>query len=430
MISYVKDTGGMCNITSTPSVSTSYKTFRLWVYFGTVVPKGSVVDVDFKLSCGPGTIGSVVGWFGIQRGQGYETSTVCSADMSFSYGGSGSACHSLNKITLTGDASAFCVDVTFSSRTSTSVYLNINGFSITGTAPDPVVSGLDDLNTTSNSLLDNIKNLFTGQSSIFSYLKSIYNYVKSLHVNIANSISGFFTSLGNSINETMSALFDALPEGIKDKLTSLFSNICVGVDNVSAGIRSFKTTVSNLMEGLKTGQITLGDIFDAGIKALKTVITERLDFVKSAIDALSTTLVGKMITTCVDIVDSITSIPDNINAGIRSLFVPDNEFMQDYYSDWNGLLLSRFGALYEVVDLVHNYISSFSDYSENTTLQFPKVSVPLIGTTFELGGWTVSLVPDGLESFMVWVRLGTDCVATFLFLNGFMKRMNGFFGVV
>lgn len=304
MISYIKDTGSMCNITSTPSISTTYKTFRLWIYFGAVVPKGSVVDVDFKLLCGPGTIGSVVGWFGIQRGQGYETSTVCSADTSFNYGGTGSGCHSLNKITLTGDASAFCVDVTFSSRTTSSIYLNVNGFSVTGTAPDPVADGLDNLNTTSNSLLDNIKNLFTGQSSIFSYLKSTWNYVKelpaniavsltslftpliadtadlltgqtdiftylkstwsyvkSLHVNIANSISGFFVSLGDSINETMTTLFNSLPEGIKNKLSSLFVSIVNSID-----------IVGKTVEGLKSGQITLGDVFNAGMSALKKTI--------------------------------------------------------------------------------------------------------------------------------------------------------------
>lgn len=314
VVTYLKSGGGRFDTTTATTLATNYTTIRMWIYFGESIPKGSKVNLSMILNNGPGNVGSVVGWFGQQKGQGYETEIVHSSDVSFTYAGNGKLSYANSVFNITADTTALCVDVTYSSRSSTSIYLDCVKLVMNCVCPEPVVNELENLNTTSNGLLDNIKNMFTGQSNIFNYLKSTWNYVKNLPSDIASSLGNFFTNLGDYIttgtgvlelafDSGMTALREGLPEGIKTSLGGLLGGIQTAVDsvydvtsNVVSGIKDlpkkiggFFTTLGDNIGGFFT---TLGDNIGGFFSPLTNKVSEIFDGFfksddKSEIDGIS-----------------------------------------------------------------------------------------------------------------------------------------------
>lgn len=303
VVTYLKSNGARFDTTTTTTLATDYTTIRMWVYFGESIPKGSKVNLSLVLNSGAGAVGSVVGWFGQQKGQGYETEIVHSADVSFSYAGNGKLSYAKSVFNITADTTALCVDFTYSSRSSTSIYLNCVKLVMNCECPEPVVSELEDLNTTSNSLLDNIKNMFTGQSNIFNYLKSTWNYVKNLPNDIASSLGNFFTNLGDYItagtgtlklafDSGMTALREGLPEGIKTSLGGLLGGILTAVDSVYDVTSNVVSSVKELPKNIGEFFTTLGDKIGGFFSPLTNKVSEIFDGFfknedKSEIDGIS-----------------------------------------------------------------------------------------------------------------------------------------------
>lgn len=111
-----------------------------------------------------------------------------------------------------------------------------------------------------------------------------------------------------------------------------------------------------------------------------------------------------------------------IETGLKNLFVPTEEDLQEYYDKWDVLMSERFGALYEVVNIVTDFIDSFKSYNETGTIDFPAVTVDLAGSPFTFGGWTVDIVPDGFGLLFDSLKLAVDMVCTYAFVFGMKKR--------
>lgn len=137
-------------------------------------------------------------------------------------------------------------------------------------------------------------------------------------------------------------------------------------------------------------------------------------------------LFDKMVEGFSAVVTVITELPgqiwDYIETGLKNLFVPTQEDLQEYHDKWDMLFADRFGALYEVVEIVKNFIGSFESYNETGTILFPAVTVDLAGSPFTFGGWTVPIVPAGLEFLFDAVKLAIDMVATYAFVFGMKRR--------
>lgn len=123
-----------------------------------------------------------------------------------------------------------------------------------------------------------------------------------------------------------------------------------------------------------------------------------------------------------NLIEKITSLPDRILDGIKSLFVPDADAMAAQHEKWNELLSDRFGAVYESADIIDEIAESFTMPELQGQIQIPLVTVPLGEIDWTIGGWTVDVVPDGFEWLIEIMKKFIDILCTFAFVNAMKNR--------
>lgn len=117
-----------------------------------------------------------------------------------------------------------------------------------------------------------------------------------------------------------------------------------------------------------------------------------------------------------------------IETGLQNLFVPDDQYMSEYSDKWDYLLFQRFGALYNVAEMVTDSWDAIIESDLTNTIEMPNVTINLAGSDFSFGGYDVKIVPDGFEGLAYTVKFGLGIVCTYLFINGLLKRYNGVMG--
>jgi len=125
-----------------------------------------------------------------------------------------------------------------------------------------------------------------------------------------------------------------------------------------------------------------------------------------------------------DMTEEVKSIPEKILDGIKGLFVPDEQDMQEYNDKWDELLHSRFGALYESVDIISEVGTVFVDTEARNTVDFPSVTIPLAGVDFEFGGWEVQVIPDGFDVLVDMLKGMISLLATVAFVNTLRNKFD------
>lgn len=135
-----------------------------------------------------------------------------------------------------------------------------------------------------------------------------------------------------------------------------------------------------------------------------------------------------------NMVDAISQLPSliwgYIEDGLKSLFIPDEQFIVDYEDRWTELLSDRLGAVYQVSSVTIESWDRISAEDAQDTVQMPVVSIPLPGgQSFTFGGYVVKIVPDGFSFLVESVKLIAGIVATVAFVNGLRKRYDEVMGV-
>lgn len=127
--------------------------------------------------------------------------------------------------------------------------------------------------------------------------------------------------------------------------------------------------------------------------------------------------------------DGILSIPskiiDGLINGIKSLFVPDSQYIVDNQTRWEELLSERFGAVYESVAIIDEWAEAFTYESTQSTLKFPEVKLNFGDTPFTFGGWEIDMVPHGFDFLIDALKMILDIVCTLMFVNGLKHRLEG-----
>ena len=110
--------------------------------------------------------------------------------------------------------------------------------------------------------------------------------------------------------------------------------------------------------------------------------------------------------------------------GIKGLFIPDPEYLEDFKEfflgtdDEPGFLEDHLGGLYEAVELIDEFIESLLDITPHATFHVPAASIPLAGTNFQVGNWDLSVeseaIPQAAYQALKWL---IDFLATAAFLN-------------
>lgn len=113
--------------------------------------------------------------------------------------------------------------------------------------------------------------------------------------------------------------------------------------------------------------------------------------------------------------------------GLHNLFVPDDDFMEDWVSDMEDLLEDHLGGLYEAKDILVDFYEEFENVTASSTIDIPTCNIPLAGETLTLGGWSVPLKVQGLPQILydgiAWI---TDFLCLMAFLRMCRKKLEIF----
>lgn len=171
--------------------------------------------------------------------------------------------------------------------------------------------------------------------------------------------------------------------------------------------------------------VNLGNIEDS-INQGFDQMGDKLDGVQDSINQGVENVTNKQDT----IIDKISSgfanignqVKKAVSDAVTELFVPSEEDMVAQYDKWDSLMADRFGAVYESSQIIDDFVESIKVSDTQDTINFPVVSVDLVGTTFEFGGWEVDVVPDGFQWLVDILKMVSNIGCTVLFINGMRSR--------
>ena len=132
------------------------------------------------------------------------------------------------------------------------------------------------------------------------------------------------------------------------------------------------------------------------------------------------------------VADSILELPQKlwnlISDGLKSLFVPSEQYILDFKADMDNLLEDKFGFAYQSITLLDNSLERivFSDITN--TIYLPKTDITLRDITnnedvvYSFGGYNVKIVPDNFDFMADFCSIIIGIVATLAFANSARKR--------
>lgn len=129
----------------------------------------------------------------------------------------------------------------------------------------------------------------------------------------------------------------------------------------------------------------------------------------------------------VDIGEYISELPSKIwgyiENGLKALFIPNSEDIEQFSAKMDTLLESKLGAVYQVSNTVIEAWERIQESDETDTINFPEATINLPdNNTFTFGGYNVKIVPDGFTFIVTTVKMVVGIVCTIAFVNGLRKK--------
>ena len=133
-------------------------------------------------------------------------------------------------------------------------------------------------------------------------------------------------------------------------------------------------------------------------------------------------------------VASIEQLPQQIwnfiENGLKSLFIPDEEFMVQFKDDMNELLSRKLGAVYQVISITLESWDRITANDIENTITIPETSINLPdNAVFSFGGYSVEIVPSGFEFLVDIIKTLVGIICTVMFINGLRKKYDEVMGV-
>lgn len=135
-----------------------------------------------------------------------------------------------------------------------------------------------------------------------------------------------------------------------------------------------------------------------------------------------------------NVFDSIAELPTKlwnlISNGLKSLFVPSEDFIIQFKDDIDGILEDKLGAVYQVVNILTDSWDRITANDQNNVITIPKTTINLPNNnSFSFGGVDVPIVPNGFEFITDIIKTVIGIVCTILFVNGLRKKYDEVMGV-
>lgn len=114
---------------------------------------------------------------------------------------------------------------------------------------------------------------------------------------------------------------------------------------------------------------------------------------------------------------SIDNLVQGVLDGLRVLFIPSDDFMDEFKSDMEELLADHLGGLYEAEQIMVDSFEQLPNVAAKSEIYIPPAELPLGGETFTIGGWHVPLKVSGLPAALydgIAFIIDFLCIAAFL----------------
>lgn len=185
-------------------------------------------------------------------------------------------------------------------------------------------------------------------------------------------------------------------------------------DVVSGSVSSAKTELaSEIVQASKDIQTSIND----SSADIVTSITDSSEDIVSSVEQAEQGITEKLEETKNSLLD-----------GIKDFFIPSDEVMNDIDEQWDSLLKKRFGALYEVSDIITDFAGNLQYLGTKNTIDIPEVTVNFGDTPFTFGGYVVNIVPDGFDFLVTTLKSIISIVCTFLFVNALRNKYDKLMG--
>lgn len=113
--------------------------------------------------------------------------------------------------------------------------------------------------------------------------------------------------------------------------------------------------------------------------------------------------------------------------GIAGLFIPDEDFLENWVDSMDDLLHDHLGGLYEAIDEITDYFDDFGSVTAANSIHIDACNVPLAGSTLTLGNWDVPLRVQGIPSVLYdALAYIIDFLAVAAFLNMCKRKVTIF----
>lgn len=193
------------------------------------------------------------------------------------------------------------------------------------------------------NLWDNLLEAFTNIGVWFSQLSSsIGGWFSDSNTNVTNNFSSLFSSLTTSFTN-IGNWFSQLGTNISGFFNTLWGNINSAFNNITLAISNFFTT---LWSNLNTA-------FNNIRQAISNLVT------------------------------SIGAFFTNLADDIKSFFIPDDDFFDDYKENFDTLLEEHLGVVYSSGDFIVQLVNKCKTLLSSTTtddLYFPEIKFNLPGS--------------------------------------------------
>lgn len=132
--------------------------------------------------------------------------------------------------------------------------------------------------------------------------------------------------------------------------------------------------------------------------------------------------------------DSIAELPSKlwqlISDGLKSLFMPSEDFIIQFKDDIDSILEEKLGAVYQVVNIMLESWDSITANDQSNTITIPQTTINLPqGNSFSFGGVSVPIVPNGFDFLATAIKTIVGIVCTIMAVNGLRKKYDEVMGV-
>lgn len=261
--------------------------------------------------------------------------------------------------------------------------------------------------------LNKVSCTFTSEPETVELLTGITGWIQNLYNNITGVINGI-GGLPANIWAKMSSSFSSIISNGGDILTSLGSVLSYLQNMPSSIWNKMSSSFTSIINGNSDIVTELGNLFGS-ITNLPGLIW----------DKMSSSFTG-LLNSAGNILAVINNLPSiivgKIETAFTGLFVPSEEKITSFKDDCQALIKSHFGAVYESVDYVIDFVKMFQNKEAIDVVDFPSITLNFSGTDFTFGGYTVDLIADEMEDVVKYLKWGISIICTLAVINSMKNR--------